>query len=269
MNYLKVYKSIIDNAKLRGLNKKKLSGYYEIHHILPKCEGGLDDRENLVLLTAREHFVCHKLLVEIYPENKGLLLAVWSFMSTESNNTHNYKMSSREYEYYRLRAIDILREYGFNKIRTKEEGKKISQKAKDRWKRFRESGRVDEVKENIAKETKAAMQKKEIIEKTKVNTGSKWYTNIIDGTSMHWYKGMDIPDPNIWRPGRPPMKLSAREKLKVKCNYYYNPELKENRRFYKDDIIPEGWFPGRKPEYFGNGKKHRVEKRLKEVEEMK
>lgn len=268
MNYLKIYNLIINNARSRGLNKKELSGYYEMHHILPKCEGGTDNKENLVLLTAREHFIAHKLLVEIYPKNKGLLLAVWSFMSTKYDSKHNFNLSSREYEYYRLKAVDVLREYGYNKIHTKDEGYKISKKAKERWKKFRESGRIDEIKQNIARETKRKMQKKEIIEKTKVNTGSKWYTNILNGTTMHWYNGMEIPDPKFWRPGRLPMKATAKEKLKLKCKYYYNPELKENKRFYKNDIIPEGWFPGRKQEYFGNGKKHRIENRLKELEKL-
>ncbi len=40
-------------------------GYSEIHHILPTCLGGTNSPENLVRLTAREHFVCHLLLVKM------------------------------------------------------------------------------------------------------------------------------------------------------------------------------------------------------------
>jgi len=40
-------------------------GYTEQHHILPKCLGGTNNKSNLVRLTAREHFVCHLLLVKM------------------------------------------------------------------------------------------------------------------------------------------------------------------------------------------------------------
>ena len=52
MNYKKVYDQIIENAKLRGLDKKKLEGYFEKHHIIPKCIGGLNQNDNYALLTA-------------------------------------------------------------------------------------------------------------------------------------------------------------------------------------------------------------------------
>ena len=58
---------LIERAQERVL----LKGYYEKHHILPKCMGGLDTKDNLVYLTAKEHFICHKLLVRIFPEVRG------------------------------------------------------------------------------------------------------------------------------------------------------------------------------------------------------
>jgi len=72
MNYSRIYESIIEKAKTR-----KLEGYVEKHHIIPKCIGGPDKIENIVELTAREHFLCHLLLCEIYPEHKKLVNAVW------------------------------------------------------------------------------------------------------------------------------------------------------------------------------------------------
>ena len=41
--------------------------YKEKHHIIPKCMGGTDDKQNLVYLYAKEHLVAHKLLADIYP----------------------------------------------------------------------------------------------------------------------------------------------------------------------------------------------------------
>jgi hypothetical protein len=61
MNYQKIYESIIQKAKFENRIKLRKNHpnyiYYENHHILPKCLGGSDEKENLVLLTAREHYV--------------------------------------------------------------------------------------------------------------------------------------------------------------------------------------------------------------------
>jgi hypothetical protein len=57
MDYRKIYDSIIDRAKNRTLNE-----YSEKHHIVPISLGGKNNKENLVNLTAREHFICHWLL---------------------------------------------------------------------------------------------------------------------------------------------------------------------------------------------------------------
>lgn len=74
MDYRKNYDDYISYVKT--LNRKKSDGnYYEKHHIAPKCLGGLDDEENLVLLTGREHFLAHYLLTKIYPESDKLLFA--------------------------------------------------------------------------------------------------------------------------------------------------------------------------------------------------
>lgn len=82
MDYDRIYGDLIWRGIERSegwRNKKKREGY-ERHHIVPKCMGGGDEPENLVLLTIREHFVAHRLLTKIYPGNLGLFQAVF-FMS--------------------------------------------------------------------------------------------------------------------------------------------------------------------------------------------
>lgn len=44
---------------------------------MPRCMGGTDDKNNIVALTAEEHFVAHQLLIRIHPESKCLAIAVW------------------------------------------------------------------------------------------------------------------------------------------------------------------------------------------------
>lgn len=70
MNYQRLYNVLIERAQNR-----KLVGYYEKHHIVPRCMGGSDVEENIVRLTPEEHFLVHQLLVKIYPENSKLIFA--------------------------------------------------------------------------------------------------------------------------------------------------------------------------------------------------
>lgn len=61
--YKSIYDALIESR--RNLNRIKVShdGLYS-HHIMPRCLGGSDDPENLVLLTLKEHRVAHHLLVK-------------------------------------------------------------------------------------------------------------------------------------------------------------------------------------------------------------
>lgn len=97
MNYQKIYDSLVQKAKSE--NRKRRKGtYYEMHHIIPCCMGGNDKKENLVLLTAREHFICHWLLVRIYPKNSKLIHAFFTMCNYRSPNQERYIPSSRTYE---------------------------------------------------------------------------------------------------------------------------------------------------------------------------
>jgi hypothetical protein len=80
MDYKKIYDQITQRSKSENRTKGK-DIYYEAHHIIPLCMGGEGKTSqwkwhtNVVLLTAREHFLCHWLLHRIYPENIKLLYA--------------------------------------------------------------------------------------------------------------------------------------------------------------------------------------------------
>lgn len=93
MNHKAIYDAIIENAKLQNRNRRD-GNYYESHHILPKCLNGSDKKENRVLLTAKEHYICHKLLTYIYKGNRKIINAFY-YMSYNKR----YVVSSREYVY--------------------------------------------------------------------------------------------------------------------------------------------------------------------------
>jgi len=109
MNYSKIYNEIVK----RG-NARKLKGYKEIHHILPKCIGGNNDKENIVELTAKEHFICHKLLTEIYPNETGLHYASWAMATMKNTHGRKYKVSAGEYQ--RLKENLVVSKETRNKI---------------------------------------------------------------------------------------------------------------------------------------------------------
>lgn len=106
MNYKKIYDDLIAKAKSENRIKSSLN-YYEAHHIIPRCLGGEGrhsqwrTHENLVLLTAREHYVAHKLLCHIYPDNLKLMRAFYAMLTMKSKG-RDYRVCSREYQEIRL-----------------------------------------------------------------------------------------------------------------------------------------------------------------------
>lgn len=106
--YSKCYYSIIENAKSRLLDP---SIYYEKHHILPKSCGGNNSKDNLVSLTAREHFICHVLLPKMTtgsPHHK-MVHALWRMCNSLRSG---YKVSSRIYKSSREQHATILSTVG-------------------------------------------------------------------------------------------------------------------------------------------------------------
>ena len=94
MDYKKIYDILIERAKTRLIIKEN---YYESHHIIPKCMGGKDTPDNLVKLTAKEHFICHQLLCEIHPKHGKLRYALWMMTVKGKNQKRDYRISSRQY----------------------------------------------------------------------------------------------------------------------------------------------------------------------------
>jgi hypothetical protein len=98
--YSKIYFSITSNAKQRITE-----GYTELHHIIPQSMGGSNDKENLVELTAREHFICHWLLVKMTEgDDRSKMLYALKGMKAENKYQQRYqtKITARVYETFRI-----------------------------------------------------------------------------------------------------------------------------------------------------------------------
>lgn len=115
MDYKRQYDLLMEKAKQRGT----VEGYKERHHIIPRCMGGSNKKENLVELTAREHYVAHRLLY-MHHRTPSMLYA-WVAM-TRKNRYHERTITAREYE--------KLREAYAETPRSEEHKKKISESRK-------------------------------------------------------------------------------------------------------------------------------------------
>ena len=90
------YNAIIDKARNRNLQ-----GYKESHHIIPRSLGGADIKDNLVNLTAREHFICHWLLIKMHTgESKSKMMYALNGMKRTNREQERYEtaITSRVYQ---------------------------------------------------------------------------------------------------------------------------------------------------------------------------
>ena len=112
--YTVYYNKIIGNAKDR-----KLLGYKERHHIIPQSLGGSNKKENLVYLTAREHFICHWLLIKMTSStDKAKMLYALNMMRVKNTKQDRYstKITSRVYEKYRQELSKTISKTNKGKI---------------------------------------------------------------------------------------------------------------------------------------------------------
>ena len=102
--YKKWYDEIVHRAQLRD----QIAGYTERHHIVPKCMGGTNDPSNLVDLTAREHFICHKLLARFADPNIRHKLVYAAWQQGRSLHLKGERLTSHQYEHLRIRLSKEL-----------------------------------------------------------------------------------------------------------------------------------------------------------------
>jgi hypothetical protein len=130
------YKVWHDNIIAKGKNRV-LTGYKEIHHILPRSLGGKDRKANLVALTAKEHFIIHILLCKFTTGiAKRNMLYAHKAMSYYIKEGRNYKIGSRIAEKLRKELkfspehIENLRKSHLGLKHTEEQKRKIGLKSK-------------------------------------------------------------------------------------------------------------------------------------------
>lgn len=165
MNYIKAYNKLIIKAKLES--RKKSNGiYYEAHHIKPKSFGGKGDcrntiHPNIVLLTPKEHYIAHLLLVVIYPNSPAMHKALWNMCNVKKDL--RFKPSAKTYCKIRTEYIKNTKgsnNHFFGKTHSDESKLKIGQASLNR-KTFLGKKHTEKAKQKIAEHRKGKLLSKE------------------------------------------------------------------------------------------------------------
>lgn len=127
MDYKWHYDNLIESRKTRLIEDGM---YYEKHHIIMKSMGGTNDIDNIVHLTAREHFLAHWLLWRIY-RNRQTSRAFFSMCQYRKGDRKELKFSSIAYnEAKTSRSKTGISDVTRNKMSLAKRGKVYSSEAR-------------------------------------------------------------------------------------------------------------------------------------------
>lgn len=77
--YLRLYIRLI--KRCQSMTDKELSGYNEVHHILPRCLNGEDEESNLLEMPVRYHIMAHIVLFEAYSDSFNVGYAAYNMVN--------------------------------------------------------------------------------------------------------------------------------------------------------------------------------------------
>jgi len=245
--YNKWYYQIIQRA-----TNRKLEGYVETHHIIPKSLAGSNDTTNLVTLTAREHFICHLLLVKMTEgEFKAKMIHALSMMiANNKNQQRQYKITSRIFDKLKNDLSKIMKEKW-----TYDKRKEISERMSGENNPFFGKNHTFETKEKLSNRI-ISDQTKELIsisqkERFKTEAGTFLGRKHSDATRQKMSKSASKPKSNAWKesasknrkgkiapnkgiPHRGSTKQKISESLRGEKNGFYgkqhSPEQREKKR---------------------------------------
>ena len=135
--YTNWYNSLINKAKDRTI-----TGYTEKHHIIPSALGGTNEKDNIVKLTPREHFICHLLLTKMTTGNDRYKMNFALHMLSNAKNIGEgrYIPNGRMYDLARRLYKEALDNYWTDekrkehadKIRPTVIGRKLKETSKEK-----------------------------------------------------------------------------------------------------------------------------------------
>jgi hypothetical protein len=221
--YTRCYYNIINFAKSRASGTLS---YVERHHIIPKSLGGTNESENIVTLSAREHLICHMLLIKMTSGNDKSKMAFAAWRMVFGGHTHKRaKVTSRTYATLKTEMADARRnskgsythsDESKAKIGSGNKGKRLGQKLSKEWcanisksKKGKVHGPMPEcVKEKISRKL-TGKKRSERTEEHKTNISQSKLGKLAynDGVISKMFFPGDEPDG--WVHGRLSTKLAG------------------------------------------------------------
>ena len=157
-HHLERYNKFIDSLKGQSID-----GYFEKHHIIPRSFGGSNNKDNLIELTARQHFIAHWMLWKAYG---GKMMQAFHMM------LHGKGKNSKQKRYTKINSKTY-------EILMKESSEATSKRSKGnsyalgyRW--------TEEEKENLRQKRALQVIPKEVYERRKLTMLDRVWLN--DGT---------------------------------------------------------------------------------------
>lgn len=159
--YTRWYNMLVSSRQ--ALNRRfKVGCGYEKHHIVPRSLGGPNGKDNLVVLTPREHCLAHMLLSRMFVgESKAKMC--YALMSLAAfRNKNRMVLPTREYDRLRRAYTAALMDPDYRAWRSAQTAKQwtparresVSRKAKEQWKNGKhEYHRSDEWRERKRNDT--------------------------------------------------------------------------------------------------------------------
>ena len=127
--YTSWYYSIITRAQNRLINNV----YTERHHIIPKSLGGSNKKNNLVRLTAREHFICHLLLPRMVNDTKSknsMWYAAWCLLAMRGSTKERiFKHNSHSFATVREKRAKLVSDARTGTTNSEETRRRIGAKS--------------------------------------------------------------------------------------------------------------------------------------------
>lgn len=223
----KEYVRVILFAKSQNRPKKD-GNYYERHHILPKSlfPNWKTKKSNLVLLTAREHFIVHQLLIKIYPDSNEMKCAFVPFQRPNAD----YEITTEEYEQ--------IKRYNAELMKNRMTGKKKSPESVIKSANTRRGTKRTEAAKKLMSEKQKEFHLKNP-DKNNLPT-MEWFTN--GKENLHLLKGSEPPK-GFYKGRTVFWKINTEHnKLYIGSKWYTNGI--KNIRVKNNEIPPEGFYKG-------------------------
>lgn len=229
------YQKIVHNSK------STVDQYFELHHIVPRSLGGSDNKDNLVKLTAREHFICHILLTKFTTgQELHRMIYAAKMMSTAKRGYQLRYFNSRLYESIKKQAALIQSEKMKGKQLSQEHREKISRGLRGR----KNSEETIEKRRLSLRGQKRTPEQKQKMSQSQKNRPVKEYTSeqkkIISQKISEAHKGKPKSDEH---------KSKISKSLTGRSSGHRTEETKQKMRKPKSEAHRKAISEGRRAKY--------------------